>query len=828
MKSPTRLLTLLTLVLCCFGMVRAQHSPGMVPGGGAPDNPAKAVIKGLVVDADTEAPLEFATVTVFNQKDSSLVNGGITDDKGQFFIEVKPGTYRVSVEFLAYQPLVIDNIVLSRENPVADLGKIRLVPDAETLTQVEVVAEKSQMQLSLDKRIFNVGKDLSNAGGTAEDILDNVPSVTVDIDGNVSLRGSANVRILVDGKPSSLVGISGTNGLKQLPANMIDRIEVVTNPSAKYEAEGMAGIINIVLKKQNRQGFNGSFDLTGGIPESYGATANLNYRRDRFNFFVNYGINKRNRIGGGNQYTEFFSNDTTFITRQDRDNDRGGLSNNIRFGADYYFNPKNILTTAFSYRTGKDDNFASLNYYDYLFDLNNPIGSTYRTDNEKEDDSNLEYNLTYRKSFEEKGREFVLDVQYDDRQETERSDFLEQYYDENGVLLSGTELMQRSRNEEGQNQLRITADYTHPLGKDGKFEAGMLASFREINNDYLVEEFRDSDWEVMTNLSNNFIYNEDIQAAYAILGNKSGKLSYQAGLRMERSKVLTELVTSNEINDRSYVNFFPSAHIAYEMADQNSFQLSYSRRVRRPRFWDLNPFFTFSDSRNQWSGNPNLDPEFTDSYEIGHLKYWEKGSLSSSIYYRHTTDVIERIRTFDNEGISYTRPENLSNQDDYGLEFNWSYDPLKTLRLNGNFNFFRSITEGTFEDQDFSADTYSWFTRFTSKLTLWKELDVQTTFNYRAPRETTQGRAKAMYHLDLGMSRDILKKKGTLTLSVRDLFNTRKRRYITEGDNFYTEGEFQWHSRQIRLSFNYRINQKKQRQRGGRNGGDFEGGDMEF
>lgn len=800
----------------------------MAPGEAVTANPAKTAIHGQVYDSETQAPLEFATVTVYEKTDSSLVTGGITDEKGMFFIETKPGAYWVSIEFIAYQPVIFSNIVLTKEQPVADLGKILLKSDTETLVEVEVVAEKSQMMLSLDKRVFNVGKDLANAGGSAEDVLNNVPSVTVDVEGNVSLRGSSNVRILIDGKPSSLVGISGTNGLKQLPANLIDRVEVITNPSAKYEAEGMAGIINIVLKKHNNKGIHGSFDLSAGLPEIYGFTTNLNFRKNRLNFFANYGIQNNRFNGGGNQYIEYYSNDTTTITLQDRTNDRGGLSHNFRFGADYYFNPKNILTAAFSYRTGKNDNIARITYNDYLFNTDTPIGSTYRTDDEKEDDSNLEYNITYRKSFEEQGREFVFDVQYEDRQETERSNFLEQYYDPSGVLLSGTELLQRSKNEEGQNQLRITADYTHPLGKEGKFESGLLASFREINNNYLVEQLNDQNWEVLANLSNNFIYDEDIQAAYAILGNKSGKISYQAGLRVERSKVVTELVTTNELNDRSYVNFFPSAHISYQMADQNSFQISYSRRVTRPRFWDLNPFFTFSDSRNQFSGNPNLDPEFTDSYEIGHLKYWDNASLSSSVYYRHTTDVIERIRTFDNEGNSYTRPENLSTRDNFGFEFNWSYDPTKKLNLNGNFNFFRSITEGAFEDQNFYADTYSWFTRFTSKLTLWKDLDVQTTFHYRAPLETPQGKSKSMYHLDLGMSKDLLKKKGTLTLSVRDMFNSRKMRSITEGDNFYAEGDFQWRGRVVQLTFNYRINQNKQRPNGRRNEGAMEGGEVEF
>lgn len=827
MKSPILCLILLfSLVLPSMVLSQAPPAPG---AGGSPDV-VKGIIKGQVVDATTKTPLEFATISIFSYKDSSLVNGGITDEKGQFALETGYGHFWVMIEFLAYKPRLFENILLDRDNPVANLGLIALEPDATTLAEVEVVAEKSQMQLALDKKVFNVGKDLANAGGTAQDILDNVPSVTVDIEGNVSLRGSGNVRILIDGKPSGLIGISNTNGLRAIPASMIDRVEVITNPSARYEAEGMAGIINIVLKKQNRQGFNGSFDLTGGLPEVYGGAANLNLRKDRFNFFLNYGLNNRRNEGGGHQYTEFFSNDTTYLTKLTRNNDRGGLSHNLRLGAEYFFSPKSTLTSAFSLRRSDEDNFARLTYRDFLFNLDNPTGSTIRTDDEHEDDHNLEYNLNYRKSFAQEGRELNVDLRYEESKETESSNFLEKYFLADGSAAGVADLVQRSKNTEGQSEWRFTADYVHPLGQEGKFESGLFSSLREIRNDYLVEEYGDLGWENLANLSNNFLYDEDILAAYAILGNKSGKWSYQAGLRMEHSIVKTELLQTNEVNDRSYTDFFPSAHITYELPNDNAVQVSYSRRIRRPRFWDLNPFFTFSDSRNQWSGNPNLDPEYTNSYEIGHIKYWTNASLTSSIYYRHTTDVIERIRRFDSEGNSYTRPENLSTRNDYGLEFTWSYDPLKTWRLNGNFNFFRSITDGQLEDQNFDADTYSWFMRFSSRVTLWKKLDVQTSFNYRAPRTTTQGKDKAMYHADLGMSMDILKNKGTLTLSARDLFNTRKRRYINEGDNFYTEGDFQWRSRVVTLTFNYRINQNKQRQRNGRGeNGEFDGGgDLEF
>ncbi len=811
------------LFFCLFFIPSLLHAQAPV----LPEQPMQ--VRGKVVDSNTGTALEFATATLFSQTDSSVVNGCLTDVNGVFALQARPGKYYLRLDFLAYKTRFVPAIELNKANPEADLGTISLEPAANTLDEVVVRAEKSQMQLSLDKRVFNVGKDLANRGGTAADILDNVPSVNVDVEGGVSLRGSENVRILIDGKPSGLIGISNTNGLRQLPANMIDRVEVITNPSARYEAEGMAGIINIVLKKEHSEGMNGAIDLTVGQPDEYGASLSFNYRKNRFNLFSNYGLRYNKRPGVGSQYQEFYAGDTTFITELSRDRERKGWSNTLRFGADYLLNPQNSLTTSFSWRYSNEDNFSTIEYRDFLNSLTNPTGTVRRTDDEKQTEPNLEYSLNYKKLFAREGHELTADFRFQDNVERENSDFREQSFEPDGSPSGKADFIQRSANKEAERNIILQVDYVQPFGKDGKFEAGYRGGLRDIRNTFRVEELADQIWTVLPGLTNELQYDENIHAAYAILGNKVRQFSWQGGLRAEVSDIKTELVQTQEVNDRPvYANLFPSAHVGYELPAGHSVQLSYSRRIRRPRFWDLNPFFTYSDARNFRSGNPNLSPEFTDAYEISHLKRWEKGTMTSALYYRHTDGVIERIRIQLSDTSSRSFPVNLSTRNDFGLEFTGSFEPYEIWKINGNLNFFRSITDGSYEGQVFHADAYSWTGRVSSRLTLWKKLDVQTTFHYRAPQNNTQGRSKAMYHADLGMSMDVLQSKGTLTLSVRDVFNSRRWRYVTQGADFYTEGDFQWRARQISLTFNYRINRNKEQKRDMENGGGGEGGGMEF
>ncbi|NND06467.1 MAG: TonB-dependent receptor [Saprospiraceae bacterium] len=804
---------------------------------------SQGTITGHLLEETSNTPLEFATISLLSPTDMVVVTGGISDDKGMFEVKASFGTYVVKIEFIGYESMQLDNIVLSAEKPTYDLGNIVVGESAQMLDEIEVVAEKSEMQFDLDKRVFNVGKDLANKGGSAEDILDNIPSITVDVEGNVSLRGSENVRILVDGKPSGLVGVGDTDGLKSLPSGMIEKVEVVTNASARYEASGTSGIINIILKKDQQKGVNGSVDISAGLPENYGAGINMNVRRKDVNFFLNYGIRSRRGPGRSLVTQEFFNPDAKIsLSEQIGDRDRGGISNSFRGGMDYYISENDILTGSIIYRVGDDYSDATTLFRDFnnngnLFEISE------RVQDEVEDETNLEYELRYERKFKQKGRKFTAFVQYQSSEEVEEADYIDRTFDASFNRLEELPTLQRSRNAESNGTFLMQADYVYPLGKEHKFEVGTRISLREIGNDYYVEEEVDNRWQTLLGLSNNFIYDEDIYAAYAIYGNKIGRWSYQVGLRAEHSEVITTLEQTNEINDRTYTNLFPSGHLNYELDKSNTLQLSYSRRISRPRFWYLNPFFTFSNNRNIWGGNPNLDPEFTDSYELGIIKYIGEASFGSSFYYRHTTGVIERISFIDStivvpggeEGSVVTRtlPQNLSDENSYGFELTGSADINKWWRLDGSLNLFAKRTQGSFEGQNFDAQAFSLQNRLSSKMKFWKDAEFQTRFWYRAPETRTQGRSKSMMSLDLAFSKDVLQKKGTITLSVRDLLNTRKYRYETlvgtRGiDGFFLDREYQRRPRQTNLSFNYRINQKKQRQRGGDRGDDGGGNGGEF
>jgi ferric enterobactin receptor len=776
----------------------------------------KLKITGKIIDSQTSSPLGYASIRLFRSADSTFVAGAITDETGGFVVDIVAGGYYALSEFIGYKPLVTPGVRLTAANAPLNLGTLKVVPSAKTLDEVTVQAEKSSMELSLDKKIFNVGKDLANAGGTAVDILTNVPSVAVDVEGNVSLRGSGNVRILIDGKPSGLVSIKGASGLQQLQGSMIERVEIITNPSARYEAEGMGGVINIVLKKERKEGINGSFDIITGHPTNYGAAANVNYRRKNLNFFINYTVSYRNTPGKNFVYQELYRNDSTFIMERDMRSNLKGMNNSARGGIDFYFNPKNILTASYTWRTSKGKRFSTLNYRDYLSNLSNLTTITNRTQDETETEPNSEYSVTYKKTFNRKGQEFTADVRYLDNWEDS-----DQYYHENVFKADGSPsgippLLQRALNYETEKQLLFQADYVHPFGKSGKFEAGARSSSRDMTNDYAVtQQTSDGGWITLPNLTNDFVYEENINAAYGILGNKTGKFSYQAGVRAEWTGVTTELKQTKEVNERKYANLFPSVHVTYDFAKQNAFQLSFSRRVRRPQYNDLTPFATYSDNRNYWSGNPDLNPEFTNAFELGHIKYMSKGSLTSSVYYRHTNGKITSIRRVQEDGSSYTRPENLGTEDAYGAEFTSSFTPYQWWKLDGSLNFFRAITDGTGLDENFKSDTYSWFVRAMSRFTLWKSADVQLRGNYEAPQQTPQGRRKALATLDLAATRDILKNNGTLTLSVIDVFNSRRFRSITEGPNFYARNSSQGRLRQINLTFNYRLHQAKKKPKEG-------------
>lgn len=758
-----------------------------------------------------EVNVPFSSIRLF--KGAALITGTIGNEKGKFTLDVTPGVYDLLIESIGYEPIKMAN--QSFLNSI-NLGTITVKESNQTLNEVVVKGQKASMELNLDKRIFNVGTDIANKGATASEILGNLPSIQVDPEGGIKLRGSDNVRILIDGKPSTLAGINGSSGLQSLQGNLIDKVEIITNPSARYEAEGMAGIINIVLKKNQNQGFNGAIETTTGYPENFGGTAIVNYRKNKLNFFLNYGVFYRRTPGRGNIYQEVYTGKQTNILEQRSQNNVKGLVNNVRGGADYFFNDKTILTASYIYRRTDVRRISDFFYLDYRGNIFNLYSDTYRQQDEKEAEPNGEYALTFKKSFAKKGKEFSADLRYLDY--WERSD---QLYTQFGKKPDGTAIdelstIQKALNDEFERQWILQADYVNPIGKDAKLEMGLRTSFRDMINDYIVTEKQDNgEFTVIPGLRNIFNYQENISAAYVILGSKVKQFSYQVGLRAETTDIKTELEQTGEKNPRNYANLFPSAHFTYSITPDNSFQLSYSKRVRRPTYNDLTPFVTFSDNRNFFSGNPNLNPEFTDAFELGHVKYVDQGSISSSVYYRHTVGKIDRFRMVDTAGFAKTMPVNISDQQSMGIEVAGSYNFTKNYKADLSFNAFRAVADASNINVAFQSDTYSWFARHSSRIKIGVT-DVQVRANYEAPQQTPQGTRGHIAWMDISASKDIMKGNGTLSLNILDIFNSRINRYESrfleprDGSGFYTRGQFQGRLTSVNLTFNYRFKTTKQ------------------
>jgi outer membrane receptor protein involved in Fe transport len=772
-----------------------------------------AQVGGLVTDDQGEA-LPMASVALYQE--DQLQEGVSTDVNGRFSIEVSPGDYQLQISFVGFETLV--KTIAVKPGAPLKLGNLSLKQSNNQLEEVTVAGEAKMMEFEQDKRVFNVAKDLANTAGNASDILNNVPSVTVDVEGAVSLRGSQNVRILINGKPSGLIGSDPAAGLRQLQANMIEKIEVITNPSARYDAEGDAGIINIILKKQDQKGLNGSFDVSAGYPELAGAGASLNYRRNKLNFFTNLSFNYNRAPGNSIAEQRFDLPDTSYSFLRDRDQSRGGSDATLRFGADYYLTSDQILTGSFLFRPSRDNNLVDITYTD-INQGGEVVREVNRFDDELETESNLEGNISWEKRFGGSDKhKWVADLRYSLEDEREQNTITQ---DTTGVA---GELIQKVDNIEKQRSFLAQTDYIHPLGEKTSYELGSRVTLRTIRTDYtLADQASDGSLNPVDGFDNEFEFIENVYAAYGLYNGALGdKITYQLGLRAEYTDLSTQLDTASEANQRDYANLFPSAFFTYSFGPLSDIQISYSRRITRPGFWRLNPFFSFSDNRIFFSGNPNVNPEFSDNYEMGYVRYFEKGSLYSGIYYRHRTDVVERVSIVEiKDGEEFTRifPINLATQDAYGLEFNFQYEFADWYEVTANLNLFRAITVGNYEGQDFGADNFSSSGRLINRFEVWNS-DLQASFNLRGAATTPQGRSLGIYTLDLGWSKDILKGNGTITLSVRDLFNTRYRRSYTSGitesgGTFNQYSRFQWRERQINVNFTYRLNQKKGRARSG-------------
>lgn len=778
--------------------------------------PKGLVLKGKLTEEITGQPVEYATVSVMSKADNSLLSGGLSETGGVFEFEIKNIPSYALIEFLSFSSVKIDIPAAEKDAKVIDLGEIKMKSASVAIDEVTVTAEKSTSQFMLDRKVFNVGQDLGSRGGTALELLNNVPSLTVDVEGGISLRGNSNVRVMINGRPSGLMGMNGSSGLRSIPANMIERVEVITNPSAKYEAEGMTGIINIVLKKDAKGGFNGSFEVTGGLPRELAGGANLNYRSGSVNFFVNYNIRQRKSLGSGENYLE-----RTFGTERnglftDRNFDRDRFSQVVRSGLDFFITPKQSLTASVSYNANNGENNSQVSYRslttapslllkENVRSLNDYI---LRNNFETEKGPRLEYALDYKKEFDKKGREWTANLQYQNVNEIEASDI-----DESRVvnqLNLGTNLRQRTQNDEGEKNLNFQTDYKTPVGQSASLETGLRTTNRTIRNDYFVEEKEGEVWKTIESLTNDFKYDEHVHAGYAIFNDKKYKYSYQLGLRYEYTDVTTTLLNTNQVNPRQYHGLFPSGFFNYQITPENQVQLSYSRRIRRPGFRDLNPFFSFSDRINIRTGNPDLDPQYTNSYEASYLKYFDNANFGVTGYFRKTSDVITSIKELKEDETTLNFPVNLGYEENAGLEILGSYSALKWLKIDGDLNLFHNRFYGAEEKGISDTQSFAMNSRINSRISFAKNSELQVRWNYAGPRNVPQGKSKAFTSLDLAYSMDI-NKDLTLTANVRDVFNQRRWRYERFTDTFYEEGDFQMARNSFNITFNYRVNAKKER-----------------
>jgi hypothetical protein len=785
----------------------------------------KIMLIGKVVDNDTKQPLEYATI-VIKSLDGKIITGGITDTKGEFNIQIAKGVYDISIEFISFKTKTFKRKEVAGNT---DLGTITLEVDAQTLNEVVVVAEKSTVEIRLDKKIYNVGKDMTVKGGTASDVLDNVPSVSVDVEGNVSLRGNENVRILINGKPSGLVGMSSTDALRQLPADAIEKVEVITSPSARYDAEGTAGILNIILRKGKANGFNGSVSASTGIPDNYGLSANLNYRTNRVNYFGSGGYNYRNAPGSSKSDVTYL-NPSEFnpdFRNEIRNYDRENNGYNMRFGTEYFLSDKTSITGTVLYRKSLGED-VSTNISDE-FDENKILtGTNNRVEQDDEKDITSEYALNFMHDFDKDGHKLTLDFQYEKSVENNSA-----YITDKDVFPSLVENdPERNSTDNDTKNLLFKGDYVLPIGENSQFELGFNVNLDQLNSDYLVEEFENNQFIKNNTFSNTLDFEQNVYAVYSQFGNKINKFSYLLGLRMENTDRKINLIGNDEVNNKNFTEFFPTINLGLEFSEGESLTLGYSRRLRRPHHWFLNPFESRTSETNIRKGNVNLDPTYTNSFDLGYLKKWEKLTLNSSLYYQHAINNIQWVQKDETRlidevltDIILSTPINLSSQDRYGFEFTANYNPIKWWKITNSFNFFKSVTDGDYNGKNYDNENVSWFTRLESRISLPGGIDWQTSGMYRGPSESAFNKTKGMFGVNLALSKDILKEKGTLALNVSDLFNTRKRESTNNTEKTISESEFQWRKRQVMLNFTYRFNEKKkpQRPQGDDNGNGEEG-----
>lgn len=838
------------LLFLVFGLFFFYTGFAQPAGGG--ERPKIGTLTGQILDFESKKAVPYAKVFLLNVRDSSIATGALSDSLGNFLIEdIQAGPYIAKITSFGFEPLFIDSLFFSTKMPRTDLGKVFLIPDQKQLAGVDIVVEKPEVITQIDKKVFSVEKQLTSQGGTALDVLQNIPAITIDQDGNVSLRGSANVTILIDGRPSSMTGSGRQGALVSIPASAIESIEIITNPSAKYDPDGMSGIINIILKKNKLKGFNGSVDLSleNGIhpdslknyPQFYGLdynlALNLAYRNKFFNVYGGYSSNRYEGYRNFSQTNETFYNDVYDRLEQKRTGTHLRLGNMLKIGSDFYINSKNTLGISFNGNLNREDRTGNMYYYE--FDSVQQYQVWQRLSSDPGNRYGVDASFYYNKKFEDPEHKLDFNAQYSTGESTEQGYYNQNIYNPVDMsLLVQNSLDQYVRTIDGNAITTLQLDYYKPLQfskeladssvrrSSGKLEAGAKSTIRQVRQDYYQETFGVADDSV----NNKFDFSEQVHAAYAIFGQDFANFKYQIGLRAETVFITSDVDKDTNHYTNNYQSLYPSLHLVKPLSKTSELTLSYSRRVNRPHLNALNPFSKYSDPLNLMIGNPKLRPEYINSVELGYGSYGKLLTFTGSVYYRYLTNMIQRVKDIDSNGVSRVTWSNVDEGFFYGTDMMAIYKPVKWYRATLSFNLSQTIIRSTSGESALNNSGVSWSSNLSQTFVFSKSLTMQMTGFYRSPMVLTQGRSKAMYGLDIAVKKNFLKDKMYVNAKITDIFNTRRFAYYTEQPGVFTSsGLWKHQSRRYTITIGYNFgNQDADKRKRGRdtNIGGEGGGDM--
>lgn len=746
--------------------------------------PMEATIVAKVIDAQNSQTVPFATASILNRKTKAIVKVTQTDVNGNLKITgLTPGVFTFKISYVGYQTMVRDSISISAQKEI-NLGTIKMTPAKGTaLNEVKITAQKSTMQLGIDKKVFSVDQSLVSEGGSAADLLQNVPTVQTDMDGNVSLRGSTGVKVLIDGKPSLIAGGNVAQVLASIPASSIESVELITNPSAKYDAEGQSGIINIVLKKNKKLGFNGSVALSAGNRDNYNANTSLSFQNSKINLYGNYGYRYGNRYGGGfSNITYLNSTFTTVFANQNTDSRGTDKGHNAKAGIDYYLNDKNMLSLSGGFNTRDNERLEYLTI-DKLNGQRAPVELSNRNNTNIGTGTSFDLNLDYSLKFKKPKEELTFNLGYSKGSNDNAQIYTTDIYNQNGSAVDLPFIVNTNDAIGDNKNYNIQADYTLPTSKTGKFEAGYRSQIKYADNSTIARILNNStgNYDMDFGLTNDFNSKDQVHAIYANYQNQIKSFGYQLGLRAEDALLNTTSGAYSATNSVAYTQgkvaytrLYPSIYLTQKFSGEQQMQLSFSRRVNRPRGWDTNPFLDTSDPLNFRQGNPNLKPEDVHAYELSYNKFWPKVTFISTVYFRQTDDVIQRVRSLPNsEGITITTPQNLTKQLSTGLELIGKIDVMKAWNFTANVNLYQSKINGVPAFGILENSGFSWDANLTNNITLPYSITLQLKADYNAAQVMAQGKRNAMYGLDAGAKYDFKNKKASLSLNVRNVLNSR-------------------------------------------------------